>query len=84
MVTDVFSPRLNYTTVFNISEESDEQSNGDAFMVNTGTRYSALKNENEIFITHNDSAGQMYLSLIQVYPTVKNISSASIKINATF
>jgi hypothetical protein len=69
----------------NITENSDERANADPFtLVSTGTRYSALKNENDIFITHNDTKGQMYLSLVQVYPTVKNITSKAIHIDCEF
>jgi hypothetical protein len=76
VVTDVFSPRFNYTTVMNITESPD--SDGGAFnLVSTGTRYSALNlgNENEIFLTtQNDTTGKMYLSRVQVYPQIKNIT----------
>ena len=60
----------------NITENADEAVNGDAFtLISTNTRYSALKNENEIFLTtQNDTTGDMYLSLVQVYPTIKNIT----------
>lgn len=59
----------------NITENSD--ANGGAFaLLSTGTRYSALnlKNENEIFLTRNDSDGKMYLSRVQVFPTIENIT----------
>ena len=44
-----------------------------------------MKNENEIFITHNDTDGKMFISLVQVYPTIKNITTQPINtIDASF
>lgn len=60
--------------------------NGGAFaLVSTGTRYSSLnlKNENEIFMTRNDSDGKVYLSRVQVFPTIENITERAIEINST-
>ena len=66
----------------NITENTDEVMLGEPFkLVNIGTRSSAIKNgENEIFITHNDTEGKMHLSLVPVYPTIKNITTQPISL----
>ena len=61
----------------NISENADKPSSGDAFhLVLEGTRYSTIGKENEIFVTHNET-GNIYISRVQVYPTIKIITSAA-------